>query len=867
MRTITIRIVGAVAVLALHGAVATGQVPAGAPLARPESAVVVPGAEHRANALGRVVFGDHYRDQWTGQLKLPVLSLERFGGGLRPLRRGGSRQTKSLHFAGGDGFNYVFRSVDKDPSLSLPPELRGTYASRIVRDLISAALPGGAVVVAGLLDVTGTLHATPQLAVMPNDARLGEFREEFGGMLGLIEVRPVGEADDDDTYGFAGADKVVSSEKLYEHITEHPDEQVDARAFLAARLFDVFVGDWDRHPEQWRWARFGEAPSDRWQPIPRDRDWAFVRLDGLVWSLMRIVYPYPQFVSFDAAYPDLVWLTWTGRRLDRRLLSGLERPVWDSVAARLRDQLSDAAIENAIHRLPRELAPTGTNDLRRALVARRDLIPEMARRFYRLLADEMEVHATDENELVEITRVDERFTDVVIRQRTRAGVPRARVWLQRRFDAEDTREIRVYLHGGDDVVAVHKASAGRTLLRVIGGGGRNTFADSASGDASRTRYYDTNAGSRLEAVAGASIDRRNYMEPKTRRGWIDPPRDWGSRWRPLPWVSYSPIVGVFVGGGPMYKRYGFRNEAYSYRNTLLVGYATAANRWRAQYDADVHRSNSKVRGTLVARFSGIDILRFYGFGNETAPQGSSLFHAVNQEVMSIEPMLHLPLGGKLDLGLGATARYTSTDLDSGRFIATARPYGTGPFGQLGAREQLTYDTRDVAQNATRGVFLSIDGAQYPGVWSARSAFAQVRSQAATYLGAPGSRLQPVLAFRVGGEKLWGRSPFSDAAFIGGSSTVRGLAEQRFAGAASLYGNAELRVFLTKIFLFLPADLGAFGLADAGRVFQSGERSGMWHPGFGGGLWVSFLDRANTFSLSAAHGREGNGFYFRSGLLF
>jgi hypothetical protein len=100
-----------------------------------------------------------------------------------------------------------------------------------------------------------------------------------------------------------------------------------------------------------------------------------------------------------------------------------------------------------------------------------------------------------------------------------------------------------------------------------------------------------------------------------------------------------------------------------------------------------------------------------------------------------------------------------------------------------------------------------------------------------------------------------------------SSTLRGWRQERFAGDASLYGNAEIRFFLTKFFLLLPVDLGAFGLADAGRVYVSGESSDTWHSAFGGGLWVSFLGRGNTMSVSMAHGREGNGFYFRTGMLF
>jgi len=858
---VAVAVVGAV--LASRTTAAGAQVvPAATP--RPESVTVVPSVLYRSGALGRFVWGDHYRDLWTTRLTVPVLSLDRFGGGLRALKRGGSQQTKSLRFAGGDGSQYVFRSVDKDPSVALPPELRGTYANAIVRDLISAAHPGAALVVAGLLDAVAVLHATPQLAVMPDDPRLGEFRQEFAGMLGLIEERPANDADDDSA---PASEQVLSSEKVLERIAEHPSEHVDARAFVKARLFDIFVGDWDRHPDQWKWVRLGTSAADGWQPIPRDRDWALVRLDGLVWSLARVVYPFPQFVSFDQKYPDVVWLTWNGRRLDRRVLSELDLTVWDSVAVALRNQLSDGAIDEAIGRLPPELAAASGAELRRRLIGRRDGIPEVARRFYRVLADEVDVHATDERDVVDIVRSDSRFTTVEIRQQTQRGT-RDRIWFRRRFDAEETREIRVYLHGADDRVVIRGVTDSRTLVRAIGGEGRDVFvADTTGGGrAHGVRFYDAGKNSDLEGEASARIDDREYSEPKTRRGWIDPPRDWGSRWRPMPWVSYSPMVGFFVGGGPIYKRYGFRQHPFAYRMSARVGYATTANEWRAEYEAEVRRSNSDIRGTVLARYSGIDILRFYGFGNETAPAGSNKFHAVQQQVVSLEPLLHVPLAKRLDMSLGATVRYTTTDLDGGRFIDIARPYGIGHFGQVGARQGLTYDSRDVPANATRGAFVSMEGAEYPRAWNTRSAFAQIRSQAAAYLCAPGA-LQPVLALRVGGEKLWGEFPYSDAAFIGGASTVRGFAEQRFAGSASAYGNAELRFFLTKIFLLLPGELGAFGLADAGRVYASGDASDTWHSALGGGLWISFLDRANTFSVSWARGREGSGVYFRMGMPF
>ena len=661
--------------------------------------------------------------------------------------------------------------------------------------------------------------------------------------------------------------KVSSSEKLFERITEHPGETVDARAFLAARLFDVFVGDWDRHPDQWRWARTGNTPADQWQPIPRDRDWAFMKLDGVAWSLARFAYPYPQFVSFDAKYDDIRWLTWNARVLDRRLLSELPRSVWDSVAKALQAKLPDSVIDDAIHQLPSGLAAASGDFLHHTLTSRREHLHEAANRIYHILAAEAEIHATDESELVEVTRVGPRTTDVRVRQRSKSGVPEPRDWYHRRFDADETREIRIYLHGGPDQVVVRGATNGRTLVRVIGGGGRDAIADSTpGGHVADVRYYDTDTTTVVAPGTRAHIDRRAYVPPRTRRGWLDPAPDWGSRWRALPWVNYTTDAGLFLGAGPMFERYGFRRHPYAFKASLLAGYATGVKKWRAEFSADVRRESSDAHLTFTARASELDILHFYGFGNETSSQESQDFHRVEQHAGGIEPTMHFPIARRLELDLGVSVRRTRTAVDSGRLLASVQPLGVGTFGQVGARAGLTFDSRDVPGNAKRGVFASLQAAQYPDVWSAEGAFGGLRGQAATYLSAP-VRFEPVLALRLGGEKAWGNYPFFDAAVLGGSSTLRGWRQERFAGDASVYGNAEFRFFLTKFFLLLPGDLGAFGLADAGRVYVSGESSDTWHSAFGGGLWVSFLGRGNTMSVSMAHGREGNGFYFRSGMMF
>ena len=110
--------------------------------------------------------------------------------------------------------------------------------------------------------------------------------------------------------------------------------------------------------------------------------------------------------------------------------------------------------------------------------------------------------------------------------------------------------------------------------------------------------------------------------------------------------------------------------------------------------------------------------------------------------------------------------------------------------------------------------------------------------------------------RAGGRRVFGEFPFQEAAFVGGSGTLRGFPRQRFAGDVSAFAGTELRTFLTRFNFISRGDLGVIALADAGRVFVEGQDdSGGWHAGYGGGAWLGILDRTRTLSIVVAGGEE------------
>src|SRR3989454_333189 len=225
---------------------------------------VVAGAHYRAGWFHRLLLGAHYRDLWTTPLEVEVLDLSRFAGGLTPSRCGGRRQTKVLRVSSADGRDYAFRPVDKDPTLALPPELRATFVREMIQDQISSAHPGAPLVVAPLLDAAGVLNAEPRLFVLPNDARLAGITCAYPGELGMIEERPAVGPEDEPTV--PGAVDLANTKKLFEHLERSSRHRVDSRAFLAARLMDVFIGDWDRHQDQWCWARLDSAGAHVGRP-------------------------------------------------------------------------------------------------------------------------------------------------------------------------------------------------------------------------------------------------------------------------------------------------------------------------------------------------------------------------------------------------------------------------------------------------------------------------------------------------------------------------------------------------------------------------------------------------------------------------
>ena len=134
--------------------------------------------------------GLNYRKEWTTPVKAPVLDMAKEKGGLKPVKLGGGKQTRSLHIEDANGGEYKLRSIRKFiTSKTLPADLESEAAEDIVADGVSASYPYAALSVPILEEAAGVPHLPAKLVYIPNAPELGEHRNDFKNLIAYLEYK------------------------------------------------------------------------------------------------------------------------------------------------------------------------------------------------------------------------------------------------------------------------------------------------------------------------------------------------------------------------------------------------------------------------------------------------------------------------------------------------------------------------------------------------------------------------------------------------------------------------------------------------------------------------------------------------------
>ncbi|MDZ4713061.1 MAG: BamA/TamA family outer membrane protein [bacterium] len=817
---------------------------------------IIPGIQYKAGSLHKFLFGEHWRSLWITEIPVEVIDINEFGGGLTPLKKGGGLQTKSLRLKGNDGNEYKFRLLDKNPVNSLPKELQESIYADVIQDQISIGMPGAALVVYPLMKETGILVPEPKLIYMPDVNELGKFRKDFGGKPGIIEINPRGGKKG--VNNFEGAEKVVNGFEIFKKTEEDNDEKVDGPEFLKARLMDIFLGDRDRHAEQWQWAGYKTNGMRVWKPIPRDRDYAFGKYDGLFpWASGFFAH---SLVGFSEDLPQITELTWTGRHLDRKFLNELEKPVYDSVAKFLTNKLTDEVLRNAVLKMPDGFFLKAGDELFSLLKKRRAQLNEAARDFYELNAGVVDVYGSNKKEFTEIDILNDKELEVGLYKKNKSnGIEKGERIYQRKFNSDHTSEIRLNLLDGNDNVTVTGNSDNNILLRIIGGNGKDEIINNSD---QRIKFYDSDKETKLSS-AKVYFNNDKISIPLNPIDKYEPSlEDRLGFYAFTPIVDYNTDDGFILGGGPNYLQHGFRAEPFKYFAELTGAYATAAKDYDIRFYGDFHKLIHRSRVQLFVKASELDFNRFYGFGNETARDeelAERNFYKTNQKDYSFEPIISVSSYKNFSINFNSVLRSSDVKINNEQFAGINNVYGTGKLTTLGIGAGFTYNNVRATINPQKGWSTNFTSTYFPKVFNNKNAFGKIKMDIINYR----TFNNLTLVLKAGAEAVTGKYPFYYAASIGGLKNLRGYPRDRFSGDAVIFGQSELRLSIATINLFIPAKLGLSVISDIGRAFVKNERSSKWHSSYGGGVWLNVLN-VLVLNFDAAFSPEVTRYYFTTG---
>ncbi len=659
---------------------------------------------------------------------------------------------------------------------------------------------------------------------------------------------------------------------MSEKITSNHKHKVDQTWLLRSRLFDQVIGDWDRHDDQWRWAKIKvNKDSTIYRAIPRDRDQPFSKYDGALIQFARLFMPFlRQLKVYSPDIKNMKWSSWSPKYVDNSFLNEMDWEDWEREAKFIQENLTDEIIDEAFTTWPQKAQELSADEIKSILKQRRDNIVRFARMHYELLYKKTDVYGTEKDERFEIDRLDDENTRIRIYHKRKKG---DRLVYDRTFQRSVTKEIDIYGLGEKDDFIVRGDVKKGILLRLIGGLDEDKFVDTSTvgGVGKKTKIYDNLEENTYELGTEAknlsSNDRsRNLYDRRSYHYEYD-------YTIPLPNLGFNPDDGFFLGLNTITTTYKFKKAPYASIHQFSGNVAFATGGIDLSYLGDFTEAVGKWNFLLNASYrSNRFAFAYYGLGNETSLTTDDLnFNRVRQSMALIHPALKKPITILGDgLTIGPVIEITSIDRTPDRFISGDNAglpesiFENQFYG--GIRGGLDLLSVDNLQIPTRGARFTTNASWMTDFNASDRDFALLNGELTIYQNIDNAAYL-VLASRVGFAHRTGDYPFFHSAILGGNTNLRGYRADRFYGQTSFYHSNDLRIKLfSSINKVLPFTLGIVGGFDYGRVWLEGEDSDTWHTGYGGGLWFAPADFI-VLNIGMFKSNDQNRFTFRVGFDF
>ncbi|RZN83348.1 MAG: phosphoesterase [Winogradskyella sp.] len=832
--------------------------------------------ETEKSGFFKYLWGERYRKYYSQDIEAPVVNLDTLFGGLTPVRKGGGHQSKSVRLVTKDGKEYIMRAIRKSATQYIQAvvykdkyiegQFDNTYAESQLLDIYTASHPYAPFTIGVLSDAVGVYHSNPKLYYIPKQNALKEFNEEFGDELYMIEERAA--SGHGDLASFGNSNTLISTDDLIKKLRKSGNNYLDQEAFIKARLFDMLIGDWDRHEDQWRWAKFEmEDGKNMYRPVPRDRDQAFsVMNDGALLGFATAVSPPLRlFHKYEEELKSPKWFNVEPYPLDVFLLCQADKDLWDNQVKYIQNNLTDEAIDEAFKLFPREVQDKTIDEIKRKLKGRRANLQKISDGYFKYINKYVTIRGTDKPDYFEIEALSDHKTSIKIYS-IKKGEKDQLLHNRVHFD-EDSKEIWVYGLDGKDVFEIKGKQ--HIKLRIIGGQNNDTYIVEKG---SKVHIYDYKTKeNNFESASKAHIHKTDEYAINT----FDYKKHKFNSNQLIPSIGGNPDDGLSLGFTDIFTQNGFKRNPFTTQHKLSANYHFSTSGFNARYSGEFASVLGNTNLIVEGLFTDSNYAdNFFGIGNETVfddnndldfyrirqstlggavgfqyrgKQGSKSFVKATYESIELE---ETP-GRILTDQLGLTSQ-NSTFFDRKNFLgATANysfeNYNDKAYPTLGMHFELESSFKVNADESDRTVF------------SLKPSIGFIRNLTKDH--------KLVLASKIASHINFGDQEdleIYQTARIGGNDGMRGFNNERFSGKSSLYSSSDLRFNFRELKSgFLPLNIGFFGGFDVGRVWTENDNSDIWHTSVGGGFWLTIAEQLSG-QLGFFGSEDGGRLAFRLG---
>jgi hypothetical protein len=827
----------------------------------------------------RFIWGERYRKYFGTEVNAPTVDLDTLFGGLKPVRKGGGHQSKSLRLKDKKGREYVMRALRKNAVQYLQAvafkdqyiegQFDDTTTENLLSDVFTGSHPYAPFTIGKLSDAIGVYHTNPVLYYIPKQNSLTHFNDEFGDELYMIEERAASGHGDKESFGFS--DTVISTDDLLMFLNKSEDHFLDEEAYIKARLFDMLIGDWDRHEDQWRWAVFKENKKTIYRPVPRDRDQAFsIFGDGALLNIVTKLIPTLRLMkSYTAELKSPKWFNLEPYPLDIVLISKSGKGVWDKQVAHIKKNITDVVIDDAFTNFPNEVKDETISDIKRKLQGRRSNLQKISDSYFNHINKFQIIRGTQKNDWFEIERLKNRRTKVTAY--TIKKGERNNVFHQRIYNESETKELWIYGLDEEDVFIVKGDKKTQLKIRIIGGQNNDKYTI-LNGEKviiydfkTKKNTFETNKG-RKKLTDDYETNVYDYKKLKNSKNVITPT------------IGFNPDDGVKVGFSNIYTAYGFERNPFTSEHSLSGAYYFATTGIELDYVSEIANVFGKWNFGINSTFTSPNFaINYFGEGNDSSnPEANDLKEEDYNRIRISKFFAGTFIQWKSDLDaqikLGVKYQKIQVENTTDRFVNSEFGANNSVFEHqkfINAEGSYQFENIDNHAFPTMGMRTEIVTGYTSNLNNNKNFGYLIPSISFDYKLVPSGQL--VLATKLKSHFTFGGSyEFYQAANIGGNDGLRGYRNQRFTGKNSLYQSTDIRLNLRRFKTSLvPLNIGLFGGFDYGTVWgqeNSSFKNTKFNTSLGGGI---FINAANMISgnISAFNSEDGVRFSLTFGFAF